>query len=106
MWVGREADRQPYSGTRIDPYEGRTSGKRAAAKRSASSSFQRWLALASKKPRLSRVSGDGRRMAAAAAVLDTGHPASDGTAGTPPPDAGGAVLRPDFSRRAARGGAR
>src|SRR5260370_17440905 len=30
---------------RIDPYEGRTSGKPAAAKRSASSSFQRWLAF-------------------------------------------------------------
>src|SRR5690348_13306968 len=66
---------------RIDPYEGRTSGKPAAAKRSASSSFQRWLALASKKPRLSRVSGDGRGVAAAVfAVLTTGHRAPGGAA--------------------------
>src|SRR5260370_41617393 len=93
MWVGREADRQPYSGTRIDPYEGRTSGKPAAAKRSASSSFHRWLALASKKPRLSRVSGDGRRGAAVFAVLATGCPAPGGRAWTLPPGPRAAGLR-------------
>src|SRR5260370_38039032 len=93
MWVGREADRQPYSGTRIDPYEGRTWGKPAAAKRSASSSFQRWLALASKKPRLSRVSGDGPRAAARLALLCTG-PAAPGAGGGAPPPPGGAGVWP------------
>jgi len=73
-----------YSGTRIDPYEGRTSGKPAAAKRSASSSFQRWLALASKKPRLSRVNGDGPRMAPVLAVSATGRPAPGGRPLIPP----------------------
>src|SRR5262245_53000084 len=48
-----------YKGTRIEPYDGRTSGKPAAAKASARSSFQRWLALARRKPRLFRVSCDG-----------------------------------------------
>src|SRR5262245_55459251 len=43
---------------RSEPYAGRTSEKPAATSRSQRSSFQRWLALASRKPRLSSVSRD------------------------------------------------